>query len=236
MKSLIKILFALAIMLVSIYYIHDYYVTHKKKSESLVVITDSSKFISDLREKHNNNEIMLYLEIPQVFSIPVPQTENNEYYYTHDIDKKNNSFGSPFLDYRVKSLTDKKLIIYGHKDNYRSYPFNNILNYQKEEYFKKNPKIFIYKDSGKEVYNIFTVFLEESDTNYLELKAMNNIEFYEHILKYKDKSLYDTGATIDGDSKVIVLTTSASDSYSESKKTIVVMAIEDRHYKEEIKD
>ena len=234
MKTLIKFIISLAIMFVSVYYIYNYYSqTNEENYKKISIIGNNTEFISSLKEENNNTEIVLYIEIPEVFGLPIPQSGDNSYYYNHDIKQNDNKNGSPFLDYRNMSLNDKKLIIYGHNKSYRSLPFNNILNYQNEDFYKKHPTIYLYKEDGKKAYNIFASFIESKDMSYLDITGLNNIEFYEHLLKFKDKSLYDTKTTIDGDSKVLVLVTNATTDYDEETKYQVVIAIEDKYYNEE---
>ena len=231
MKNLIKFILSIALMSVAIYFIHDYYSNMEENGiKTAPSIGNNTEFIASLKKENNNNEIVMYLEIPDVFGLPIAQTENNEYYYKHDIKKEENKNGAPFLDYRTKSLNDKKLIIYGHNKSYRSLVFNNILNYQKEDFFKKHPNIYIYTNDVKREYKIFSSFIETDEDDYLSLTNFNNIEFYEHLLKYKDKSLYDTKVVIDGESKVIVLTTNATTDYDDKEKHQVIFAIENKDY------
>ena len=231
MKNLIKLAISIIVMLVAVYFIYDYYKdkTITGSYQNITNIDSSSKFIADLKDEHKNNEIVMYLEIPDVVGIAIPQTDNNEYYLTHNIDKKEDKNGTPFLDYRNKSLNDKKLIVYGHNDAYKNLPFSRLLDYQKEDFYKEHSKVHLYYDGGKRVYRIFSYFTEKEDFDYVNIYGFNDITFYEHILKLKDKSFYDTGTKIDGESKILVIQTSTfDDNYNGDTKYQIIAAIEEK--------
>ncbi len=64
-----------------------------------------------------DSNVKAYIEAPSVFNqaYPVLQTDNNEYYLTHDIEGNYNSKGSIYKDARNnEGLSDDLTIIYGH--------------------------------------------------------------------------------------------------------------------------
>ena len=89
MKKLIKLFICIILMLVSVYGIHYYYTkveptdTNKK---GIINHKDDMESLSDLKEKYNNNEIVMFVDIPDVLSLPIVQTGDNDYYLLHDID------------------------------------------------------------------------------------------------------------------------------------------------------
>ena len=87
-----------------------------KDPEGKTVIVDkleqNNVSINQLRKEYNNQDIIAYLEIPNVLGEPIVQTNDNEYYLHNDIYKKDNIIGASFLDYRNNLDSDKKLLIY----------------------------------------------------------------------------------------------------------------------------
>lgn len=217
MKKLIELFLCIAAMLICVYLIYNHYEyqVYNNNNNSITKDGKNNEFINKLRKDYGNNEIVMLLEIPGVFSIPVAQTDNNDYYLSHDIYKNDSNDGCPFLDYRIKSLNDRKLIIYGHDSVSRTLPFSDLKNYQNQEFFMKHKEIFIYTDEGEKVYKIFSSFNEDSDGDYLDLNGFTGMDYYEHLLKIKNKSLYDTNVSINDDSKVIVLRTSTGNQNQE---------------------
>lgn len=205
MKKIIKLALCLCIMLVSLYLIYDYYKDRSINNSEINIISgdENLEIVSKLRKQYKNNEIVLYMEFPNMVSAPVVQTENNSYYKDHDIYKKESSIGTPFLDYRNKSLSDRKLIIYSNGKD--SFDLSKLLTYNSKSVYDDNSDINIYTENGKKTYKIFSVFSEKEDFSYLDLNGFPGTEYYEHILKLKNKSLYDTNVSIDEYDKIIVI-------------------------------
>ena len=213
MKKVLKLCICMSIMLVSVYLIYNYYKDYNSdENEDIISNNDNDfEFISELRTKYNNNEIVMHLEIPDVISQPIAQTENNSYYLTHDLYKEESLKGTPYLDYRNKSLQDRKLIVYGHNKMNMTLVFSKLLDYQNKNFYDKHKTIVVTTDSSKKDYEIFSVFTEKDDFDYLELSGLPGSEYYEHLQKLKSKSIYDTGVAIEDNSKVLVIQTCASE-------------------------
>ncbi len=210
MKKIIKLVLCMCIMLVSVYLIYDYYKDYNINDENDDFISnnnDEFELISELKSKYNNNEIVMYMEIPDVLSVPIVQTENNSFYLTHNIYREESNKGTPYLDYRNKSLNDRKLIIYGHNKMNMTLVFSKLLDYQNKNFYDAHPEIEIFSDHGKKTYKVFSVFTEKEDFDYLDLNGFPGLEYYEHLLNLKKKSIYDTGVSIEENSKVLVIQT-----------------------------
>lgn len=103
-----------------------------------------------LREK--NPEIVAWLSFPVVdIDIPVPQTTDNEYYLSHDVDRKPNRMGWVFIDARsnIEHL-GYNTVLYGH----------NLANLQM---FGSLKKLLNVKEENKEEarYLSFTTLYKE---------------------------------------------------------------------------
>ena len=230
LKKLIKLSLCFVFMLLAIYLIHYHYtveVPRVTSSDSNVLIRkddENRKLIESLVDKYDNNEIVSLIKIPNVLEIPVVQTEDNNYYLSHDLYKDSNEYGTVFLDYRNKSLNDKKIIMYGKKD-FSGSGYSNLEKYADINYYNAHSIINLTSEEFKKSFKIFSVFVETEDFDYTNLNSYNGLTYFEHITKLKDKSLYNTEVDVDNNSRVIVLellipTTDGS------KKTMVVVGVE----------
>ncbi len=169
-----------------------------------------------------NSDIIGWITIANTeVNNPVYQTIDNQYYVDHDMEKKSNSYGALFLDYRCdidpKALTQNQ-IIYGHNmrygamfgtlDEYRDIEFakaNNIISFD-SLYEQRNYKIFaimVVNDSEDETFGYsYTAYRSEftGDTDFLA--------WVEHS---KERSLYDFPVDVVAEDEIITLSTCCYD-------------------------
>lgn len=233
MKKILKLCLCMCVMLMSVYLIYNHYKYHTVRigDDYISKHDDDFELISDLKQKYNNNEITMFLELPGVFSTPIVQTENNTYYLDHNIHKEESTTGSPYLDYRNKSLHDRKLIIYGHNRMDKTLPLSSLVKYQDKSFFDNHKSIFLKSDHGKKTYDIFAVFNDDGkDESYLDLTGFPGLEYYEHLLSLKERSIYDTGVSVDENTKIIVLRSCAIESgCNENPQYQVIVAKENKN-------
>ena len=77
----LKLVICFLIMLLAIYFIYDYYDDKTIDTISDYVENKGEEkidVISNLREKYNNDDIIAFLEIPDVLALPIVQTSDNE--------------------------------------------------------------------------------------------------------------------------------------------------------------
>lgn len=135
------------------------------------------------RKKHNNQYIVGRLEIPDLFNVLVAQSNDNEYYLSHAINKSYDIRGSEFLDYRV-TPTSKQLNIYGHntRDKNIKVAFLKLENFLKKDYFDKNPYIIFQHDKGKNIYKIIAIkeVYQSSDAEHMKVDLKGST-FVKHV-------------------------------------------------------
>ena len=232
MKNIIKLCLCIIGMLVCVYLIYNHYEYQIMEGSDKPVFDYNEKGsdkINKLKEEYNNNEIVMYLEIPNALTVPVVQTENNDFYLNHDISKKDSSSGAVFLDYRNKSLNDKKIIIYGNNKFDRALPLSKLLDYKDEKFFKEHQYINVYTDSGKKTYKVFSSYIEKENFDYVNLQGYTELGYYEHLLDLKEKSLYETDAKINENSKIIIIETcTLEDGCDANPSYQLVIGVEDK--------
>ncbi len=185
--------------------------------------------INNLRKNYNNDEIVGYISIPNTeVSSVVVQHKDNDYYLNHSATKENNVEGAIYLDYRVDINSGRKNIIYGHNGNSENLnvPFSDLEKYYDKAFFDNNQYIYLEDENGVGKYQVFSVFVETHDNNYLYLNFKNDSSWFEHISYLKNKSLYDTGISVDSTDDVLILQTcSHSEEFAKYKdKYLVVVA------------
>ena len=177
--------------------------------------------INELRKQYNNNDIIAYIEIPDVLATIVMQGENNDYYLNHDVNHNYDIKGSVILDYR-NSINDRKLLLYGHSGKEKELPFLPLKNYTEKSYYESHDTIYLYTVEGKKTYKIFSCYIEDSDYDYVNLNNFNGLTYYEHINKLKSKSLYDTGIDLKENDNIIILQTCSTNDINAHKYYLVI--------------
>ncbi len=180
--------------------------------ETVAVIDNSVKnntsVISDLQSYYNNKEIVGLLNIDNTDkNIVVVQGQDNKEYLNKDLYKNYDKNGTPFLDYRVDINNDNKLLIYGHNSNKEKIPFTILENYYDIEYFKNHQFISLITDEQLIRYQIFSIFVETDDWSYMKIKFADEDDWLSHLQKLKNKSMYETGVSVNKDDQILILQT-----------------------------
>ncbi len=172
--------------------------------------------------KAQNPDVVGWLTIPNTeVNNPVYQTGDNQYYVTHDMDKKSNSYGALFLDYRCKidpkTLT-RNQIIYGHNMRYGAM-FGTLKEYRNLEFYKRNPIIQFDSLYEQRTYKIFAIMIvNDSEDNtfgysYTAYRTdfTSDNDFNDWIKHSRDRSLFDTTVDINSEDEIIALSTCCYD-------------------------
>ena len=179
-------------------------VVQKEKKEEVIV--KDGYDIEKLQKEYKNADIIGYLEIPEVMSLPIVRTNDNEYYLTHRLDHSVNVRGTPFMDYRT-NFNDKKILIYGHSGGEDDLPFLLLHKYDDPEFFKEHPTIYLFSKEKKYTYQIMSVYLEKNDFDYVNIKSFRGLTWKEHVEKLKNNSKYEIPVEITDESKILILQT-----------------------------
>ncbi len=194
-------------------------------------LNDDNQFSKFDVLKSQNSDIIGWINIPDTeVDNPVYQTDNNDYYVTHDLDKKANSYGALFMDYRCridpKAVTQNQ-IIYGHNMRYGAM-FGTLDEYRKIDYYKKHPVIYFDSLYEQRSYKIFAIMLvnavEDSTFGYTytayRTDFVNDTDFLQWIDQSRQRSLIDTTVDVKADDEIITLSTCAYD-YTDARLVIL---------------
>lgn len=199
------------------------------KQENLSIEqANSSKInkISNLQDKYQNPDIKGILSIEEQFNYPVAQTIDNDYYLNHNYYKESDKLGSIYLDYRVNLETSKKILIYGHSSTKQDTYFNTLENYYDEDYYNNHKYITLETETNIYRYEIFSVYVETSDFTYMNMNFDTKEEWYSHILKLQNKSLYETDIPLEADDNILIMQTCSNhpNYQNYSKKYLLIVS------------
>ena len=185
-------------------------------------------------EEYNNSEIVGVLNIPGTsINTVVVQHNDNEYYLDHNANLEEDVAGAVYLDYRVEINSGRKNIIYGHNGDSEllNVPFTELENYYDEDFYKNHKYVYLEDKDGVGTYEIFSVFVETRDPNYMYLNFKNDSSWKEHINYLKNKSLYATYVEVDETDDVLILQTcSHSEEYSKYKDRYLLVVAKRINY------
>lgn len=238
-KILLVILFILLICAIC-YIIYNCINANKNKSLYNDIMPDKttddlSKVTSEFTEKvkelqKENTDIKGWIRIEDTnINYPLLQTDNNDYYLTHNYKKEKSSYGSIFINSNCNIKDDKtNVIIYGHdmKDNQM---FKDLIKYQDKEFYEQHPIIKIATEENENNYEIISAFKSrvfyQDETNVFRFYQYYNFDnenkYNEYISNCKKIQLYDTGKTATYGEQLITLITCE---YSQENGRMVVVA------------
>lgn len=166
-----------------------------------------------------NSDTKYYLDFPKESDIkvsePVVQTNNNDTYisrpFVYGLD---NSWGTPFLDYR-SDLEDDYKLIYGHAFGNKPYQFTELKKFATQENIKDNPHntyFYLYVPDGERTSEIrrYRIFSVLDDDIYHE--AVNPRKDLvdgrdEFINKLKKESILNFNVSVPRDKDILSLYT-----------------------------
>ena len=191
------------------------------KHEETKIKQDNKIDIKYLQEKYNNKDIIAYIEIPNIISFPIVKTSDNDYYLNHNLSKEEDIRGTLFMDYRT-NIEDRKVLIYGHSGKEEGLPFNELVPYKEESYYKEHKNIYIYTETNKYTYDIFSSYFEGKDFDYVNINSFNGLSYKDHLYKLKNKSMYNIDMNLEEEDKIIILQTCNLNVNSKDKYQLVI--------------
>ena len=220
MKKLI-VIGSLFIGFILIFYYKKESIAADRKSEKTIQLEELQKEISD---------IIGWIAIPGTnINYPVLQTIDNSFYLTHDFKKEYSENGSIFLDKDFDlEKPSTNYLIYGHR-NKNGQMFDDLINYKKEEFYKKHPTIQFTTSKESSEYEIIAVFLSrvyyKYETNVFRYYDFIDADTWEDFDNYvnncKEAALYDVGKTAKYGDQLLTLSTCE---YSQTDGRLAIVA------------
>ncbi len=172
------------------------------------------KYIVNFEElKEKNSDTVGWIKVNGTnIEYTVVQSNNNDYYLAHNFEKKYNSSGWIFADYKNKlDGTDKNLVIYGHNVRDDSM-FGSLKNVIKEEWYNnpENYKIIFITENEKIIYEVFSVYQIKVEDYYIQTSFTNETEFTKFINTVKSRSVKDFNIETTSEDSILTLSTCAN--------------------------
>ena len=242
----LKIIILLSLLIIFIcgisYIIYYFYNSNKEKhvNENIlneididttqITDTKTERMLQIEELQKENQEIIGWLEIEDTnINYPICQTNNNDFYLTHNYKKEKSSSGSLFLDKDFDMVNgSSNYLIYGHR-NKQGLMFEDLMKYAKEDFYKKHTKIkftTLKEDVDYEIMSVFYSRVYYQDEKkvfryYYFVNAENENEYNNYVEQCKKVSIYDTGITAEYGEQLLTLSTCE---YSQEDGRFVVVA------------
>ena len=140
---------------------------------------------------------------------PIVQTTDNKYYLTHSYEKKNNSAGWIFADYRndLNNLS-YNTIIYGH-GRLDTTMFGSLKNILKSNWYNNKDNHIVKLSTPQEntLWQVFSVYTIEAESYYIRTQFQSSTEFKDFITTLKNRSEVSFNAPVDENDKILTLST-----------------------------
>lgn len=152
-----------------------------------------------------------WLKVPgTTIDYPIFQSTDNTTYYRDDRDGVTQDWGETFIDYRcnVNKLSElmTNIIIYGHNTETDN-RFTPLLNYKREEFYKKHKYIELATKNGNNLYEIFAVYSTDTKFYYIDTEFESLSDYDNFITSIVKKSRYDTGVEVTSADSILTLST-----------------------------
>lgn len=194
----------------------DNFVDQSDENENLLQI-DFDKLIQE------NEDIKGWIKFNgEYINYPFVQGKDNTYYLNRGFNKKNNSRGSIFMDFRNKSLDDDNLILFGHASRDNSM-FGSLRKVFEKGFFDQPDSDIIYiYDLNNEVhkYQIFSYYTIVAEDYYITPSFKTKKEFEKFIKTVKERSFGNRNVEVNTDDKLLTLSTCAGPSGSNNRRVI----------------
>ncbi len=175
--------------------------------------------ISEL-QKLNSDTVAWIKVMGTNVDYPVVQTSDNDYYLTHDFNKKESKAGWVFGDFRCSfNKLGNNTILYGHER--MDYSMFGSLTFCRDDWWynvKTNHFIFLNTESQKTVWQIFSIYVTTVDFDYIKTGFSSKDDYGDFVESLNARNTIPTlKADATSDDKVITLSTC----YNINKRLVV---------------
>ena len=157
-----------------------------------------------------NPDVVGWIQVPGTnINYPYVQTNNNEYYLNHSLNRTINSAGWVFLDMNNSAkLTDQNQVLYAH-GRYDGSMFGSLNNILSKEWQEKteNHIVKISTLTDNSIWQVFSVYRIPVTSDYLTTNFENESDFDNFLQKISTRSVYDFQTTAHASNKIITLST-----------------------------
>lgn len=188
----------------------------KPQTQSEAASDEPETVPAEYQEYYNkNNDFVGWITIDGTnVDYPVVQTDDNDYYLTHNFDKEYESRGTIFMDCQSDAgLKYANTVIHGH-NWLDDTVFSELVQYSDIDFYREHPVIEYNTRTEVHKWKIFAVIITSADANedngyvfnyvYPDMGGINFSGFMEEIEK---RSLFITGVDVNSSDKILTLST-----------------------------
>ncbi len=170
--------------------------------------------------KQENPDTVGWLRVEGTnINYPFVQASDNKFYLSNSFSRTQNSAGWVFLDYRnAPDFSDQNSIIYAHGRTDQTM-FGSLKNLLSSSWLN-NPENYLIRlitDSTSNVYQIFSVYVIPTTSDYLKTSFATQENFKTFAEMLKNRSAFDFQTSVSESDKILTLSTC----YNESEKVVV---------------
>ena len=170
-----------------------------------------------------NEQTVGYIRIDNTkINYPVMQTDDNDFYLTHNSFKEEDHAGAIFMDFRC-DIDDfsktRNIILYGHRMK-NGTMFKDLVMYEDKDFFLNNRVITFDTLNGEYEWKIFAVFETTTQYYYIDTDFPVDSMWLDFLNLAHEKSMYKTYVNFYPDDIILTLSTCTT----EEDGRFVVMA------------
>lgn len=169
---------------------------------------------TNLKSINKDTKGWLYVNGTNI-NYPIVQGKDNKYYLKHQFNKKKNSAGWIFIDYRNNEIgIDNNTVIYGH-DRLNKTMFGSLKDVIKPSWYgnSDNHIVKIFTEKGSSLWQVFSTYKIPTTNDYTKIKFADESEYMDFITMLKKRSIYDYGVELNSKDKIITLSTCYKNNY-----------------------
>ncbi|MBR4123753.1 MAG: class B sortase [Clostridia bacterium] len=239
-QVLIKLIFLLSLtaFIVASVYISGYFISAKKHdniieearniwhgaSSQVIINENNEKEVLSPKEilLRQNGDFKGWIKLGNTkIDNPIYQTDNNEYYLDHNLNRKKSAYGALYFDCRntiANDRIDQNLVIYGHEMKNGSM-FGQLKKLRSLDFYKQNPTIefsTLYSEGTYKIYSIFVLNAVKADDggkiyNILGQDFAIKSSFDRWVNDALSRSLINTTVDVEFGDEIITLVTCTDD-------------------------
>ena len=173
--------------------------------------TNYSQVFDELLKKNDQTVGWIQINNTRV-NYPIVQATDNNYYLNHDFNKRKNSMGWIYMDYRNNNKDlSANTIIYGHNIN-AGIMFGTLVNALYPKWYNKEQNRIISFNTpyANMKWQIFSIYKIKTTTDYLDSDFENDEAHQNFINLIKGRSITNFGVDVTPNDKILTLSTCAN--------------------------
>lgn len=168
----------------------------------------------ELKKTNKSTKGWLYVGGTNI-NYPFVQHKDNKFYLNHSFDKKYNTAGWVFADYRNKlDGTDKNIILYAHGRLDNSM-FGSLRNIVKNDWYNNTDNHIIKTSTETEntLWQVFSVYKIKTTNDYIQTEFYSDDEYLAFLQKLLNRSKFNFNTSVSATDQILTLSTCYDDDY-----------------------